>query len=165
MDGGASLSVHPRLSQLLQNCTPSCHVQWDKTIHFLSIPRRGMCILLKGVWQGTMIPSVTCDAVEYREICCNDKGNSRLFLPLQLKLVPHLSASHCHLEARVPWSSTMERKLEIRKFTLCYNILISISLMRLECHNLLFCKREYKYVFYNVRLRKLELCVQHIRKE
>lgn len=37
MDGGVSLSAHPRLSQLLQNCAPSCHIQWDKTIHFLSI--------------------------------------------------------------------------------------------------------------------------------
>ena len=49
--------------------------------------------------------ALACDAVEYGEICCNNKGNTDTvvyFLPLWLKLALHLSASHCHLEARDP---------------------------------------------------------------
>jgi len=32
--------------------------------------------------------------------------------------------------------------------------------MHLECHNLLFCKRKYEYVFYGVRL--IRMTVSHL---
>ena len=68
--------------------------------------------------------ALVCIAVKYGEIWCNDKGSteSRTFLPLHLKLAPQLSTSHCQLEARplqFQASYTVERKLEIREFTLC----------------------------------------------
>jgi len=50
---------------------------------------------------------LACDADEYRDLLQRQRQhrNSRLFLPSQLKLATQLSTSHCHLEARDPWSS------------------------------------------------------------
>jgi len=52
-------------------------------------------------------------------------------------------------------SYTVETKLEIWEFaSVTHNIPISKSLMHLECHNLLFCKK-YEYVFYGVGLIRM----------
>ena len=63
----------------------------------------------------------------------------------------------------------MSLSSELRKLVFAQEIHNS-TLMRSECHNLLFCKREYEYVLYSVRLigmtkKREELRVQHIRKE
>jgi len=50
---------------------------------------------------------LACDADEYGDLLPQQRQhrNSRLFLSSQLKLALQLCASHCHLEARDPWSS------------------------------------------------------------
>jgi len=63
----------------------------------------GCSIVIRCVWSSSM----RCCRV-WRDLLQRQRQHrsSRLFFPSQLKLAPHLSASHCHFEARDPWSSS-----------------------------------------------------------
>jgi len=60
------------------------------------------------------------------------------------------------LQMKLKANYNEERKYKYgNSLSVTHNIPISKLLMRLECHNLLFCKREYEYVFYGVRLIRM----------
>jgi len=119
--------------------------------------------------------ALACDAVEYGEIsvamtmATQKQSSTRTFAVKASPAFVRLSLSP--RSKRSLASYTVERKLEIREFALCRSqYSYQQMLMRLECHNLLFCKREYEYVVYGVRLIRMtkkleELRVQRIRKE